>query len=63
VRRRGFSFALFAATACLWPFDFPRAADAQQTAWPRRIGVLLVSRSPGDKELQAFRRAHGCRIL
>jgi putative tryptophan/tyrosine transport system substrate-binding protein len=56
VRRRGFTFVLFTAAACLWPFGIPRAADAQQTASPWRIGVLLVARSPGDKELQAFRR-------
>ena len=31
-------------------------ADAQQPASPRRIGVLLVARSPESKEAQAFRQ-------
>jgi ABC-type uncharacterized transport system substrate-binding protein len=54
VTRRGFAFALAALAACL--FGFASAADAQQPAAPRRIGVLLVARSPESKEAQAFRQ-------
>jgi putative ABC transport system substrate-binding protein len=56
VTRRGFTYLLFASAACLGPFGFPSGADAQQTASPRHIGVLLVAHSPGDKELQTFRQ-------
>jgi len=35
---------------------FPLAARAQQTASPRRIGVLLVGLSPESKEAQQFRQ-------
>jgi putative ABC transport system substrate-binding protein len=34
----------------------PQSAYAQQPVLPRRIGVLLMSNSPGSKEAQAFRQ-------
>ena len=46
----------FAAAACVFLSWFPSFAHAQQPASPRRIGVVLVARSPEDKEWQAFRR-------
>jgi ABC-type uncharacterized transport system substrate-binding protein len=49
-------FALAALIASLWPFGLASAADAQQHASPRRIGVLLVAFSPESKEAQAFRQ-------
>jgi putative ABC transport system substrate-binding protein len=48
---------LTALVAWLRSFALPSVADAQQPASPRRIGVLLVARSPERKEAQAFRRA------
>ena len=50
------AFALVALVACLGPFGLAGAADAQQPASPRRIGVLLVGCSPESKEAQAFRQ-------
>jgi len=47
-------FALVALAA--WFFGLASAADAQQAAPSRRIGVFLVARSPEDKEPQAFRQ-------
>ena len=44
------------ALACLVPLGLASAADAQQAASPRRIGVLLVLFSPESKEAQAFRQ-------
>ena len=41
-----------AAYLCL--FGLADIADAQQPASPRRIGVLLAARTPGDQEWQAF---------
>jgi putative ABC transport system substrate-binding protein len=49
-------FALIVVGACLGSFGLPSAADAQQPPSPRRIGVLLVARSPDSKEAQAFRQ-------
>jgi putative tryptophan/tyrosine transport system substrate-binding protein len=49
-------FALVAVVACLGPFGLASAADAQQPASPRRIGVLLGGLSPESKEAQAFRQ-------
>ncbi len=49
-------FGLVALIACLGPLGLPSAADAQQSAPPRRIGVLLVGLSPESKEAQAFRQ-------
>jgi len=37
-------------------FAVPLAAEAQQTASRRRIGVLFVLLSPAGKEAQAFRQ-------
>jgi putative tryptophan/tyrosine transport system substrate-binding protein len=44
------------ALACLIPLGLAGAADAQQAASLRRIGVLVVSFSPESREAQAFRR-------
>ena len=49
-------FALAALIACLGPFGLASAADAQQPASPRRIGVLLAVVPPESKEAQAFRQ-------
>jgi putative ABC transport system substrate-binding protein len=49
------AFALAALVACLGPVGLASAADAQEPASPRRIGVLLVNVSPESKETQAFR--------
>jgi putative ABC transport system substrate-binding protein len=49
-------FALIALAACLGPFGLANAADVQQPASPKRIGVLLGSLSPESKEGQAFRQ-------
>jgi putative ABC transport system substrate-binding protein len=40
---------------CFGLFGFSSPADAQHSASPRRIGVLLVGFSPTSKEAQAFR--------
>ena len=42
--------------ACLGVGGALRAAEDQQPAWRRRIGVLLVLLSPEGKEAQAFRQ-------
>ena len=55
--RRSFAFAIVALVACLGLFGLPSAANAQQLASPRHIGVLLVGRSPESKDAQEFRRA------
>ena len=54
--RRRLLLALISLAACLGPFGLASAADAQQPASPRRIGVLLVAFSPESKEAQAFRQ-------
>ena len=54
--RRGFAFLLAALTTCFGSFGLASAADAQQPASPRRIGVLLVGRSPENKDVQQFRQ-------
>jgi putative ABC transport system substrate-binding protein len=54
--RRAFVGSL-AALAASSTFVFkPQRSCAQQPASPRRIGVLLVARSPEDKEEKAFRQ-------
>ena len=53
--RRGFAFALVALVACLKSFALPSAADAQQPASPRQIGVLQGG-SWSDQWVQAFRQ-------
>jgi putative ABC transport system substrate-binding protein len=50
------AFALVALIACLGPSGFPSAADAQQAASPRRIGVLLAVSSLESKEVLEFRQ-------
>ncbi len=51
------AFVLAALATCLDSFGLAGAADAQQPAAPRRIGVLLVIFSPESREAQAFREA------
>src|SRR5215475_3591535 len=48
------SLVVLAAYPALFGLSCP--ADAQPSASPRHIGVLLVARSPEDKEWQAFRQ-------
>ena len=57
--RRAFTFVLGALAAWFGLGRLPRAAEAQQPAPRRRIGVLLVLLSPADKEAQAFRQGLG----
>lgn len=54
VSRCVFALAIVALAARLGAFGLSNAADAQQPAPPRRIGVLLISFSPESKEAQAF---------
>ena len=49
-------FAFVTLVVCLGLFGLVGAADAQQAASLRRIGVLLVSFSPESREAQAFRQ-------
>jgi len=56
VNRRAFAFDLVALAACLGPFSLPSAADAQQQAPPRRIGVLLMGFAPDSKQVQGLRQ-------
>jgi putative ABC transport system substrate-binding protein len=51
-----FAFAIATLVACLEPFGFASAADSEQPASQRRIGVLLAVFSPESKEAQAFRQ-------
>ena len=54
--RRRLLLAVVMLTVCLGPLGLASAADAQQSASPRRIGVLLVISSPESIEAQAFRQ-------
>ena len=54
--RRRLLLALMSLAACLASFGLANAANAQQPAAPRRIGVLLVTFSPESKEAQTFRQ-------
>jgi len=54
--RRRLLLALTSLAACFGPFGLASAADAQQPASPRRIGVLLAVFSPESKEPQALRQ-------
>jgi len=54
--RRAFVSRLAALTAGTAIAFKPNGAYAQQSATPRRIGVLLVGPSPESKEVQAFRQ-------
>ena len=53
--RRTFTFGLAALAGWVGLFCFPTAV-AQQSASPRRIGLLLVISSPESNEVQAFRQ-------
>src|SRR4051794_36100391 len=44
------------ALACLAPLNLASPADAQQSASPPRVGVLLVTSSLNSKEAVAFRQ-------
>ena len=59
--RRSFAFALVALAACLGPFGLASAADAQQPASPRRIGVLLVAFHPRARRRRRSGRGYGTR--
>jgi ABC-type uncharacterized transport system substrate-binding protein len=50
------AFVLATLVACLGSFGFAGAADAQQAASPRRIGVLLTGSLPEEKVPHAFRQ-------
>ena len=54
--RRTFAFALISLAACLGWHGLASAADAQQTASPRRIGVLLAGFSLESKETREFQQ-------
>ena len=54
--RRLLTLGLLDLVACLALSAFASAAEAQQSASPRRIGVLLTSWLPEHKEVQEFRR-------
>ncbi len=49
-------YQVAALAACFGLFGLASAADAQQPASPRRIGVLLMASSPERKDAQAFRQ-------
>ena len=53
--RRRLLLALISLAACLGPFGLLSAADLQQPAALRRIGVLSVSFSPESREAREFR--------
>jgi putative tryptophan/tyrosine transport system substrate-binding protein len=55
VIRRGFLFILVGLAVSIGSFGLSSAADTQQPASPRRIGMLLA-RAPESKEAQAFRQ-------
>ena len=52
--RRAFLCGFPALVACLGAFGLARAADAQQPASPRRIGVLLMGFAPDSKQVQGL---------
>ncbi len=54
--RRRLLLAFISLAACFRSLGLASAADAQQLASPRRIGILLVGFSPESKEAQQFRR-------
>jgi ABC-type uncharacterized transport system substrate-binding protein len=56
VSRRAFVSSLAALAASPATVFKPQTAYAQQPALPRRIGVLLVARSPEHKDVQQFRQ-------
>jgi putative ABC transport system substrate-binding protein len=56
IGRRAFMCNLAAVVAFFEDFCLPSASHAQQTALPRRIGILLVAFSPDSKEAEEFRQ-------
>ena len=54
--RRRLLLVLFALVAHVGPLGLARAADAQQPAVPRRIGVVYLGVSSEQKGVQAFRQ-------
>jgi len=56
VSRRVFVSSLAALATCAATVAKPKSARAQQSATPRRIGVVLGIFSPEGKETQAFRQ-------
>ena len=56
IGRRAFTCGLAALVGCLGPLGLASAADAQQPALPRHIGVLLVGFSLESTEAQQFRQ-------
>ena len=54
--RRGFTFVLFASAGCLGSLGIFSPSDAQQPAYPRLIGVLLVEFPIESREVRAFRQ-------
>src|SRR5689334_4362909 len=54
--RRRLLLSLVALAAYPALFGLSCSTDAQELASPRHIEVLLVARSPEDKEWQAFRQ-------
>jgi ABC-type uncharacterized transport system substrate-binding protein len=54
--RRRLLLTVISLAVCLGLLNVASAADAQQPASPRRIGVLLAGFSPESKEAQAFRQ-------
>jgi len=56
ITRRAFSRDFTTLVGSLGLVRLPVRVDAQQSVSPRRIGVLLVGRSPESKEAQAFRQ-------
>jgi len=59
IERRAFACGLAAVVTFLGLLHLTGAADAQQPASPRHIGVLLVGFLPESKEAQQFRRGLG----
>jgi len=51
-----FVYQVVALAAVFWLLGLATAVDAQQSAPPRRIGVLLNASSPEQKDAQAFRQ-------
>ena len=54
--RRDSALAAVGLAACLGSLGLVNAAETQQTASPRHIGVLLMGPLPESVEVQAFRR-------
>jgi len=61
--RRLLAFALVVLATCFGLLGLASAADAQQPASPRRIGVLLVGLSRRAKRCNSSDRDCGRRVL